>query len=66
MSPGKPVDTMKLCLLPNSDPLGIKDTALGGAPPLLSVEAQIAVGHWLTNNGSEAKKKVDAKSHEKS
>ena len=37
-------------IYPCSDPLGIKKIVLGGAPPSLHVEAQIAKRQW-GNNG---------------
>ncbi len=49
----------------NSDPLGINNISLGGAPPSLKVEAQIAARQYYAKNGSAKKTKVDDQSKKK-
>lgn len=59
MDEGLSFDPEKSNFFPNSDPLGIKDITLGGAPPSLSVEAQIASRQWNSQNGNSDNKVID-------
>ena len=49
----------------NSDPLGINGVTLGGAPPSLRVEAEIAVRQYHAKNGSIKKINIDDPSQKK-
>jgi hypothetical protein len=59
MDENKSTDSGKSASFSNSDPLGIKYITLGGAPPSLSVEAQIASRQWNSQNGNCADKAID-------
>jgi len=63
MTESKKCNFNKPLILPNSDPLGIKNITLGGAPPSLYVEAKIAERQCEKKNGTKCPKEPDTKTN---
>jgi hypothetical protein len=56
MSTDKKNYSGKHLILPNNDPLGIKNITLGGAPPSFFVEAMVAEREWKMKNEKRSQK----------
>jgi hypothetical protein len=63
MSEGKKSNYKMPLIIPNNDPLGIKNITLGGAPPSLNVEAKIVERQWEREKKNRLINEENAKSN---